>query len=261
MILFMIACILMNLQARKLVQKTIPVDAGVRIAFLSDLHFDKIIIEPSYLIKEICGKNPEVIVITGDLCTELKYFDRISNFLDMLAYKAACPILITLGNHDNYIFKKGLCTKEEYIAALEAIAPQIRVLENEKYIYKNILFGGFGDVKTNSEKIGKIALYWNRLAKENHYKYILLTHNPDLCLKLPQLSELTVLLAGHTHGGQVRIPFNIEFVLLKKDILPKKGVYYGLHTFNGIKLYITSGIGCSVLPVRFRSKAEIVFLE
>ena len=261
MILFMIACILMNLQAKKLVVQTIPVGAGIRIAHISDLHFDKIIIEPAYLIKELCRKRPEVIVITGDLCTELKYFDRVSNFLDMLAYKTDCPILITLGNHDNYIFKKGDCTKEEYIAELEAISPNIRVLENKKYIYKNILFGGRGDIKTNTGNIEKIALSWNMEAKEKQYKYIILTHNPDLALNLPRLSELTVFLAGHTHGGQVQIPFNLEFVLLKKDILPKKGIYYGLHDFNGIKLYITSGIGCSLLPIRFRSKAEIAFLE
>ena len=75
------------------------------------------------------------------------------------------------------------------------------------------------------------------------------------------LCALTLLLAGHTHGGQVRLPLNIEFTLLKKDILPKKGIYYGFHTYNGTPLYITSGIGCSLLPIRFRSKAEIALIE
>lgn len=261
MILFMIACILMNLQARKLILRTIPADIGIRIAFFSDLHFDTIVIAPSRLIKEICARKPEVIVITGDLCTELKYFDRVTNFLDMLSYKADCPILITLGNHDHSIFKRGDCSKEEYIASLEAVSPHIHILDNEKYLYKNVLFGGLDDVKTNAEDYGKAALNWNKIAKENGYRYVLMTHNPDLAIHLPRLSKLTVLLAGHTHGGQVRMPFNIEFTLLKKDILPKKGIFYGMHDFNGMKLYITSGIGCSVLPIRFRSGAEVVFLS
>ena len=88
-----------------------------------------------------------------------------------------------------------------------------------------------------------------------------MTHNPDLALHLPNLNGLTLLLAGHTHGGQVRVPFNIEFAILKKDVLPKKKIYYGVHEFNGNKMYITSGIGCSFLPIRFRSKAEIAYLE
>ena len=247
MILFMIACLLMNLQARKLASITVSAGTGIRIAHISDLHFDRILIQPSYLIKQICIKCPEVIVITGDLCTDLKYFERVSNFLDMLSYKAGCPILITLGNHDNIIFEKEKCTKEEYIAALEAIAPNIRVLENETYQYQ--------------EDFGKTALQWNKAAEKSNYKFILLTHNPDLILKLPRLCALTLLLAGHTHGGQVRLPLNIEFTLLKKDILPKKGIYYGFHTYNGMNLYITSGIGCSLLPIRFRSKAEIALIE
>lgn len=94
----MIACLLMNLQARKLASITVSAGTGIRIAHISDLHFDRILIQPSYLIKQICIKCPEVIVITGDLCTDLKYFERVSNFLDMLSYKADCPILITLGN-------------------------------------------------------------------------------------------------------------------------------------------------------------------
>ena len=261
MILFMIACLLMNLQARKLASITVSAGTGIRIAYISDLHFDRILIQPSYLIKQICIKCPEVIVITGDLCTDLKYFERVSNFLDMLSYKVGCPILITLGNHDNIIFEKEKCTKEEYIAALESIAPNIRVLENETYLYKNVLFGGLGDVKTNREDFGKTALQWNKAAEKSNYKFILLTHNPDLILKLPRLCALTLLLAGHTHGGQVRLPLNIEFTLLKKDILPKKGIYYGFHTYNGMNLYITSGIGCSLLPIRFRSKAEIALIE
>ena len=114
--------------------------------------------------------------------------------------------------------------------------------------------------KWKQDSAVSLFLYLDSVFK-NNYKLILLTHNPDLILKLPRLCALTLLLAGHTHGGQVRLPLNIEFTLLKKDILPKKGIYYGFHTYNGTPLYITSGIGCSLLPIRFRSKAEIALIE
>ena len=49
----MIACLLMNLQARKLASITVSAGTGIRIAYISDLHFDRILIQPSYLIKQI----------------------------------------------------------------------------------------------------------------------------------------------------------------------------------------------------------------
>lgn len=259
----------MNLQAKKLAVKEHSIGTGMRIAHISDLHFDMILIDPSYLINKICDGSPEAIVITGDLCTRLKYFRRVSAFLDMLSYKAACPIFITLGNHDHKIFNVSkpknintdTCTKEAYINALESISPDIHVLENEMYVYKNVLFGGLTDMHSNKDDYKKLAQSWNRIAEENGYGYILLSHNPDIAIDMPALPSLTVLLAGHTHGGQVRVPFNIEFALLKKDILPKKRIYYGFHNYNGMKIYITSGIGCSAMPMRLRSKAEVVFFE
>lgn len=254
-LLFVISCILMNLQARKLAVKEHCIGTGMRVAHISDLHFDKILVNPSKLISILCCGEPDVIVITGDLCSKLKHFCRVTSFLDMLSCKASCPIFITLGNHDRRIFHASM------IEDLENISPNIHVLENKMFIYKNVLFGGLTDVHSNEDNYGGLAVKWNRIAEENGYGYILLTHNPDIVIDMPKLSSLTVMLAGHTHGGQVRVPFNIEFTVLKKDILPKKGIYYGLHDYNGMKLYITSGIGCSAMPIRLRSKAEVVFFE
>lgn len=70
----MIACLLMNLQARKLASITVSAGTGIRIAHISDLHFDRILIQPSYLIKQICIKCPEIIVITGEFMHGFKVF-------------------------------------------------------------------------------------------------------------------------------------------------------------------------------------------
>ena len=261
MILFMIACILMNLQAKKLVVRHVPVDCGIQIAHISDLHFDKIIVQPAQIIRDICKNSPEIIILTGDLCSDLKYIDRVTNFLDMLVYKAGCPILITLGNHDNAIFHGDKIAKAQYISAIEAVSPDVKVLENERYIYKNVLFGGLTDIKTNQSNYKQLASAWSEFAAGNALNFVLISHNPDIASNLTKMDNLKILLTGHTHGGQVRLPFNIEFTLLKNDRLPKKGIYYGFHNYKGIPLYITSGIGCSLLPIRFRSKAEIAIFS
>ncbi len=259
--LFMIACILMNIRAKKLSVKCIEAGIGIRVALISDLHFDTVLIKPSLIVNEICARSPDVIAITGDLCSDLKYFERVTSFIDLLAYKAACPVFITLGNHDCRIFESGKCTKEKYISVLESISPNVRVLENERVVYKDVLIGGLGDLRSNDDDYVGCAVKWNEEAEENGYKYILLTHNPDIVIDMPDLSALTLILAGHTHGGQVRVPFNIEFRLLKKDILPKKNIFYGMHEYGGNRLYITSGIGCSAMPIRFGSRAEAVIFE
>ena len=102
---------------------------------------------------------------------------------------------------------------------------------------------------------------WKEESEKSNKKLIILTHNPDMVLNLNKNNAPEILLAGHTHGGQMRVPFNIEFALLKKDILPKKKIFYGLQEYNDIRMYITSGIGCSALPFRFRSVAEIAVIQ
>jgi len=84
---------------------------------------------------------------------------------------------------------------------------------------------------------------------------ILLTHNPDVFPDTPERVMLT--LAGHTHGGQVNLP------LVGRPIVPSKfgsRYAYGLVEENGKKLFVTGGVGTSIIPVRFRVKPEIAIL-
>lgn len=84
---------------------------------------------------------------------------------------------------------------------------------------------------------------------------ILLTHPPDPFAQVPDRVPLT--LAGHTHCGQVNLP------LLGRPILPSPGSARwpcGLYVEGGRQMYVTGGVGVSVLPVRFRARPEIVVI-
>jgi predicted MPP superfamily phosphohydrolase len=84
---------------------------------------------------------------------------------------------------------------------------------------------------------------------------IALTHNPDIFPRIPR--SVPLLLAGHTHGGQVNLP------LIGRPIEPSVfGQRYAAgHVFeNDHHLFVTTGIGTSILPVRFRVPPEIVML-
>jgi hypothetical protein len=81
---------------------------------------------------------------------------------------------------------------------------------------------------------------------------LLLTHNPDVFPDVPARVALT--LAGHTHGGQVALPF------VGRPILPSRygqRYAYGLVVEEGRALFVSPGIGTSLLPVRFRVPPEI----
>jgi hypothetical protein len=88
---------------------------------------------------------------------------------------------------------------------------------------------------------------------------VLLVHNPDLVLDLADLRAPPpdILLAGHTHGGQVRL-LGIGALFTSTKI----GRHYdkGLFDFQGIPLYITAGVGTSTLPVRLFDPPEVTLL-
>jgi uncharacterized protein len=95
-----------------------------------------------------------------------------------------------------------------------------------------------------------------RCAVPDSAPVVLLTHNPDVFPTVPARVNLT--LAGHTHGGQVRIP------LYGPPIVPSRfGRRYagGPVIENGRHLFVTTGTGTSILPVRFLVPPEIVVLE
>ena len=85
---------------------------------------------------------------------------------------------------------------------------------------------------------------------------IAITHNPDVFPSVPPRVCLT--LAGHTHGGQVAVP------LLGRPIVPSKyGERYAIGPIHehGKQLFVTAGVGTSIIPVRFRVPPEIVLLR
>lgn len=256
-----IACILMYIQAKKIIIKKVEADIGVKIVLLSDLHFNTVLVKHDKILRAVEQSQPEVIAITGDLCNSLKKFYRVEDFLKKLSEQNQCPILVTLGNHDNEIFEKTGYNKADYIAKIEKVAKNIHVLENEKYVYNDVMFCGLGDVKSNKEDCNGITLKWQEEARESGCKFVVLTHNPDMVLNFSEEVKPNIMLSGHTHGGQMKMPFNIEFALLKKDVLPKRKIYYGEHIYNGKKMYITSGIGCSALPFRLFSTAEVAVIK
>jgi uncharacterized protein len=93
------------------------------------------------------------------------------------------------------------------------------------------------------------------VVKDDGAPAILLTHNPDVFPRVPR--RVTLTLAGHTHGGQVRLPF------IGAPIVPSafgKRYAAGHVVEDGRHLFVATGVGTSILPVRFRVPPAITLL-
>ena len=227
--------------------------SGMKVAVLSDLHVGSPYRTLADLTKVVAATNaekPDLIVLLGDfVITGVvggRFVEPEPIAVGLASLKAPLGVVAVLGNHDWWY--NGARVR----AALESKG--IRVLENQnlqlEWKGQSFWLCGLGDLWTRGEHI------LPTLAEiHDTDPIIVLTHNPDIFPLIPPRVSLS--LAGHTHGGQVNIP------LIGRPIVPSKfgqRYAYGLIEENGKKLFVTEGIGTSIVPVRFRAAPEIVLL-
>jgi uncharacterized protein len=227
--------------------------SGLRIAIVSDIHTGGPFINDRKL-KDIVDRtnalNPHLIVLLGDYMSPNSWHShRVEPEVTAAALKnlkAPLGVYSVLGNHDWWY------NGEKVRRAFEQNG--IRVLDDEvaeiKWGDGSFWLVGLADLWTRpqhiSETIAKVPPGATIIA---------LTHNPDIFPRLPP--SVPLLLAAHTHGGQVNFP------LIGTPIVPSRfgAKYTAGHLFeNGHHLFVTTGIGTSILPVRFRVTPEIAIL-
>ncbi len=167
-----------------------------------------------------------MVLVAGDLTFEPLLEQRLEELFAPL-HDLQVPVYAVLGNHDTE--HPGPDIKVELMRALEA--NNVTILNNDIIKTSNFLLVGLGD-RMNGEDS-------TRLLNEVHpvNKVVVLTHNPDTTMDYIN-SNADVTLAGHTHCGQVRLPWIHEYI--KKYIIPvdgdfDKGLTYEPYT----RLYIT----------------------
>jgi len=226
---------------------------GLRIAVLSDIHAGGPFIDEDQLrriVQRTNELNPDLIVILGDYMTgngRTRHQMEPGTFSAILKdFRAPLGVYSVLGNHDWWY--GGLVVR----AALEANG--IKVLEEEVVEVtgrgKTFWLVGLADLWTRPQHIPQT------FAKvPDGATMIALAHNPDIFPRLPE--RLPLLLAGHTHGGQVKLPI----VGRPVESSRVSQLYAAGHVFeNNHHLFVTTGIGTSILPIRFGVPPEIVLL-
>ncbi len=227
----------------------------LRIAVLTDLHVGSPFNGVAKLRRVVERTNealPDVICILGDLVIKnvpggvFVPPERIAEELAKL--RAPGGVYAVLGNHDAW-YDSALVHQaltRVGIRVLVDTAVKVATLSSPVWI------GGVSDFWTGrhdvARTVGSIA--------DSTTPAILITHNPDIFPEVAARVRLTI--AGHTHGGQVNLPFAGRLVVPSRF-----GQRYaaGLVTESGRHLFVATGIGTSVFPIRFRVPPAIVILE
>lgn len=226
---------------------------GIKLVAISDIHAGSPFVDEQKLrdmVVKTNQTNPDLIVLLGDFMSRDNWSNSriapevIAEILKDL--HAQLGVYAVLGNHDWWF--DGNRTRH----ALENSG--IKVLENDVARIEKGSDGlwlvGLADAWTRPQNINGTL---QRVPQGE--PILVLTHNPDVFVEIPATVALT--LAGHTHGGQVNLPG------LGRRIVPSDyGERYaaGHIQEQGKHLFVTTGIGTSVFPVRFRVPPEIAVL-
>lgn len=242
-------------------------EAGLRIAVLTDLHVGSPfhgVGKLEEIVRRTMAETPDLVVILGDLVIHGVLGGRFvepEEIADRLGeLSAPLGVYAVLGNHDHWL------DATRVTAALETNG--IGVLEDLAVELPTDRRGSLGD--SSADPVGRavwlagVSDYWEGAhditgalsSVPEGASTVLITHNPDIFPDVPPGVALTI--AGHTHGGQVRIP------LVGTPIVPSD---YGSRFVSGHiveegrHLFVATGTGTSMLPVRFRVPPRVRILN
>lgn len=228
---------------------------GFKICQISDLHNEVFGKENNNLITMIKKINPNIIVITGDLIdsrnTDINVVLNIVKKINEVA-----PVYFVSGNHEASI--------EDYeTLKLELINNNVIILENKVEVLNidnhEINLIGINDPQMNYQPYVSDTEIANNILKDLNYdkdKFtILLSHRPEI-FDVYVNNEIDLILTGHAHGGQIRIPFIGGIVAPNQGLFPKYDS--GLFKKENTSMYVSRGLGNSIIPFRVNNNPELV---
>lgn len=246
---------------------------GFRIVQLTDLHSVRSEKQGQLVYDMICGQNPDVICVTGDL-VDSRYYAKHGVEGEELTLAlmekliTLAPVYFIYGNHEMILLDNP--QNNGFKIALEKLGVQI--INNELVSYTKetdgefIYIGGIQDPSTlykdyryaflsnNGERM-EAMLDAVTVGVRNEEFFLLLSHRPEY-LEMYDQYPVDLVLTGHAHGGQFRLPFVGGVYAPGQGIFPKYTA--GLYETDDLEMYVGTGIGNSVIPVRIFNPPEIL---
>jgi hypothetical protein len=217
-----------------------PISPPIKIAHLSDLHTREFNRRERAVLAILEKEKPDLILVSGDTLSGIGTYDDVLELLSRL--RAPLGVYVVRGNWEN-------SRPAENERRLYALARVQFLLNESRRVRDNVWIAGFDDATWGRPNLP------SALAAIPPESYVIgLFHSPVFFDRLA--GKVPLAFAGHTHGGQVRIPFYGPVWLP-----PGTGEYLeGWYEKNGSRMYISRGVGTSVLHVRFNCRPEVALI-
>lgn len=234
-----------------------PALDGLRIAQISDIHYEQYT-EPSYarhVVEEVNRLEPDLVLLTGDYVSEgpmpYSFGARSSYPCAEILSGIKCPQRWSvLGNHDVTV-GADIVTDALQTHGLPVLANAYVPFEQNG---ARLWIGGVKDIGESHPDLDLAAPRKLQTANE---PVILMGHEPDYADKVVKHGGVDLMLSGHSHGGQVRLPMVGALYL---PPLGRKYVEGHFHLQNGLQLYVNRGIGAVGVPIRFNCQPELTLI-
>ncbi|MEA5093602.1 MAG: metallophosphoesterase [Sedimentibacter saalensis] len=223
----------------------------IKILQFSDTHISEYfdIDDLNNAIDKINEENPDIVVFTGDLIDQFNNYENKENIHEIWEILGSinAPIKYAVyGNHDY-----GGGAEKVYKEIMEKSGFKLLINEKEELPQYNINFIGMDDSIFGEYEPAVIS---GNMDKDMYN--IVLSHEPDVADRMLEYS-IDLLLAGHSHGGQVNLPF--------ANYLPSLGEkyvrgFYDFENFRQTKVYVNIGLGTSTIPMRFMAAPELTVI-
>lgn len=234
-------------------------DQSIRIVLITDLHSQKYGEKQDKIREKIEAENPDIIALAGDIVDDSGRIEGVKLFIE--AIKDIAPIYYVTGNHE---IRTGQVDKIKDLFKSFGVY----VLENNLHKANikgvNLIIAGVDDPnivryeRTQSNWYKEVYNSFSNIKDMEGYK-ILLSHRPekvDLYSTLP----FDLVLSGHSHGGQIRIPF-----LLNGLYAPHQGFFPkyagGVYEFENYTLVVSRGVYFNLFLPRIFNPPEIVVID
>ena len=232
---------------------------GYRVAHVSDLHNAEMGKDNEKLLGALRKAEPDVIAITGDIIDSRNTdIDVALQFVESAMQIAPCYYVS--GNHEARVSeydklrkglkKRGAIVLEDEGADIELSGETITLFGvNDPSFQTDYLFG-------DAETVMKHKL--QNISRGEDDFTILLSHRPEL-FEVYADSDVDLVLSGHAHGGQFRLPFVGGLIAPNQGFFPKYDA--GVFAKENTNMVVSRGVGNSILPFRFNNRPEVILIQ
>ena len=250
----------LELNTYTLVSDELPISFdGYRIALVSDVHNAQIGENNETLLAKLKEAKPDIIAITGDLIDSRRTDIPVALQFAEEAVKIA-PCYYITGNHEARV--------PEYTELKNDLTQLgVTVLSDERIIVEqsteSITIIGVDDPSFQTDYLlGDSAFVMQSkleelVCTEDAYT-VLLSHRPEL-FEVYAENKINLVLSGHAHGGQFRLPFVGGLIAPNQGLFPK--YTSGLYVQDETNMIVSRGIGNSIFPFRIYNRPEVILIE